>query len=118
MINICGSVCIPGAKHGMLELIPQTLFFLERASANTEGGSGYPRLPFSHVLSHIIGKKNFNCIIITISYYYYYYYYYYCYYYYYYHNFYFFIFLNLLETPKIANIVPIDIDFKHDVLCW
>ena len=24
MINICGSVCIPGAKHGMLELIPQT----------------------------------------------------------------------------------------------
>ena len=28
----------------MLELIPQTLFFLERASANTEGGSGYPRL--------------------------------------------------------------------------
>ena len=44
MINICGCGCIPGAKHGMLELIPQTLFFLERASANTEGGSGYPRL--------------------------------------------------------------------------
>ena len=42
--SICGSVCIPGAKHGMLELIPQTLFFLERASANTEGGSGYRRL--------------------------------------------------------------------------
>ena len=44
MINICGSVCIPGAKHGMLELIPQTLFFLERASANMEEGSGYQRL--------------------------------------------------------------------------
>ena len=44
MINICGSVCIPGAKHGMLELIPQTLFLLERASVNAEGGSGYPRL--------------------------------------------------------------------------
>ena len=44
MINICGSVCIQGAKHGMLELIPQTLFFLERASANTVGGSGYPKL--------------------------------------------------------------------------
>ena len=27
-----------------LELIPQTLIFLERASANTKGGSGYPRL--------------------------------------------------------------------------
>ena len=37
MINICGCVCIPGAKQGMLELIPQTLFFLERASVNTEG---------------------------------------------------------------------------------
>ena len=47
VINICGSVCIPGAKHGMLELIPQTLFFLERASANKEGGSGYPRLLLS-----------------------------------------------------------------------
>ena len=44
MINICGCVCIPGAKQGMLELIPQTLFFLERARVNTEGGSGYPRL--------------------------------------------------------------------------
>ena len=45
MINInCGSIGIPGAKHVMLGLIPQTLFFLERASANTEGGSGYPRL--------------------------------------------------------------------------
>ena len=31
MINICGCVCILGAKQGMLELIPQTLFFLERA---------------------------------------------------------------------------------------
>ena len=44
MISICGCVCIPGAKQGMLELIPQTLFFLERARVNTEGGSGYPRL--------------------------------------------------------------------------
>ena len=44
MINICGCVCIPGAKEGMLELIPQTLFFLERARVNTEGGSGYARL--------------------------------------------------------------------------
>ena len=44
MINICGCVCIPGAKQGMLELIPQTLFFLERARVNMEGGSGYPRL--------------------------------------------------------------------------
>ena len=51
MINICGSVCIPGAKHGMLELIPQTLFFLERASANTEGGSGYPRLVLTGILT-------------------------------------------------------------------
>ena len=31
VINICGCVCIPGAKQGMLELIPQTLFFQERA---------------------------------------------------------------------------------------
>ena len=44
MINICGCVRIPGAKQGMLELIPQTLFFLERARVNTDGGSGYPRL--------------------------------------------------------------------------
>ena len=50
MINICGSVCIPGAKHGMLGLIPQTLFFLERASANTGGGSGYPRLSAARAL--------------------------------------------------------------------
>ena len=50
MINICGCVCIPGAKQGMLELIPQTLFFLERARVNTEGGSGYPRLGFDIAL--------------------------------------------------------------------
>ena len=47
MNTICGSVGIPGAKHGMLELIPQTL---ERASANTEGGSGYPRLAAMHII--------------------------------------------------------------------
>ena len=56
---ICGSVCIPGAKHGMLELIPQTLFFLERASANTEGGSGYPRLGNSLMIKVIISLLNF-----------------------------------------------------------
>ena len=44
-----GCVCIPGAKQGMLELIPQTLFFLECARINTEGGSGYPRLDVTDV---------------------------------------------------------------------
>ena len=37
LVNICGSVCIPGAKHGMLELIPQTLFFF-RARERQYGG--------------------------------------------------------------------------------
>ena len=47
---ICGCVCIPVAKHGMLELIPQTLFFfLERARVNMEGGSGYLRLSTLYV---------------------------------------------------------------------
>ena len=62
MINICGSVCIPGAKHGMLELIPQTLFFLEHASANKEGGSGYPRLS-----DYISCCKNVQVVKIFIN---------------------------------------------------
>ena len=50
MINICGCVYIPGAKQGMLELIPQTLFFLERARQYDGWVSGYPRLGDTRVI--------------------------------------------------------------------